>query len=120
MNGVHVVVAARTARGQGAGTMPEPPESDEPPPSRKLRAPRNPGDPADAEMQRRFGLNLKAERDAAGLSQADVAKAAGMAQPDVAELEAGRKNATLRTMRRLAFAVGCELEFLLKRIADRG
>ena len=115
MNGAHVEVAARSAGGHGAGTMPNAPENDESP-SRKPRAPRNPGDPADAEMQRRFGLNLKAEREAAGLSQSEVAKSAGMAQPDVAELEAGRKNATLRTMRRLALAVGCELELLLKRI----
>lgn len=118
MNAAHVAVAARSAGGQGAATMPNPPESDEPPP-RKSRAPRNPGDPADAEMQRRFGLNLRTEREAAGLSQSDVAKAAAMAQPDVAELEAGRKNATLRTMRRLALAVGCELELLLKRIDRR-
>lgn len=116
MNAAHAAVAGGSLRGQGARTMPNPPDADDSPPPRKPRAPRNPGDPADAEMQRRFGLNLKAEREAAGLSQSEVAKSAGMAQPDVAELEAGRKNATLRTMRRLALAVGCELELLLKRI----
>lgn len=114
MNGAHGVLAARPLRGQVAGTMHDTPDAAEPPP-RKPRAPRNPGDPADAEMQRRFGANLRAEREIAGLSQGEVAKAAGMAQPDVAEMEAGRKNATLRTMRRLASAVGCELEILLRR-----
>lgn len=114
MNEAHAVLAEATLRGQVAGVMPDAPVPDEPPP-RRPRKPRNPGDPADTEMQRRFGHNLRAEREIAGLSQGEVAKAAGMAQPDVAEMEAGRKNATLRTMRRLALAVGCELELLLRR-----
>ncbi len=115
MNAAHAAVAARSFRGQGAGTMPDTTDADEPPPPRKPRAPRNPGDPADAEMQRRFGRNLKAERDAAGLSQAEVAKAAAMAQQDVSFADSGIKNLTMRTMRRLAAAVGCDLDILLRR-----
>lgn len=118
MNGAHAALAVGPLRGQVAGVMPDAPVPDDPPP-RKPRAPRNPGDPADAEMQRRFGVNLRAERESARLSQGDVAKVARMAQPDVAEVEAGRKNATLRTMRRLALAVGCELNLLLRRTGER-
>ena len=114
MNTAHGVLAARPLRGQVAATMHDTPDADEPPP-RKPRAPRNPGDPADADMQRRFGANLRAERERAGLLQAEVARAAGMAQQDVSDADGGAKNLTMRTMRRFALAVGCELDILLRR-----
>jgi len=47
-------------------------------------------------------------RDLSDLTQAELADAAGTSQPTIAAYEAGRKSPTLRTLRRLAEAVGLE------------
>jgi transcriptional regulator with XRE-family HTH domain len=49
-------------------------------------------------------------RKKALVTQAELAAAAGTSQPTVAAYEAGRKSPTLRTLRRLARAVGWEME----------
>jgi transcriptional regulator with XRE-family HTH domain len=51
---------------------------------------------------------IRALRHAAGLTQAELAKAAGTSQPTVAAYEGGRKSPTLGTLRRLAEAVRLE------------
>jgi transcriptional regulator with XRE-family HTH domain len=47
-------------------------------------------------------------RGKAGVTQSALAEAAGTSQPAIAAYEAGRKSPTLRTLRRLASAVGLE------------
>jgi transcriptional regulator with XRE-family HTH domain len=61
---------------------------------------------------------LKA-RDAAGLTQEDVAKRMGTSRPAVARIEAGggskRHSPSLSTLRKYAEAVGCRLQIKLLR-----
>jgi transcriptional regulator with XRE-family HTH domain len=56
-----------------------------------------------------FMNEVRQLREAAGLTQAELAFAAGTSQPTVAAYEAGRKSPTLRTLRRLAHAAGVEM-----------
>jgi transcriptional regulator with XRE-family HTH domain len=49
---------------------------------------------------------VKLLRRSAGVTQTDLAKRAGTSQPTVAAYEAGSKSPTLRTLERLAAAVG--------------
>ncbi len=53
---------------------------------------------------------LRGER---GLSQAELAREIGVAQPRIAEIEAGRSNPRLRTLARIAHALGVGLTELL-------
>ena len=69
-------------------------------------------DPA-LELQRTFGVNFKARRLAAGMTQRQVAEFTGMKRPVVTAIENGVGNVTLRTMQRLAEAVECRVEVLL-------
>jgi DNA-binding XRE family transcriptional regulator len=61
---------------------------------------------------------LKA-RDAAGLTQEDVAKRMGTSRPAVARIEAGggskRHSPSIATLRKYAEAVGCKLQIKLVR-----
>ena len=61
----------------------------------------------------RFGKALKAAREAAGLSQADLARRVGIAQPDMPEIERGDRDVRLSTANRLAQALGHDLRDLL-------
>jgi transcriptional regulator with XRE-family HTH domain len=62
---------------------------------------------------------LIAARQAAGLSQAEVAKRMGTKTPAIARLESTggkhKPSPTLNTLRRYAKAVGCKLEIRLRR-----
>lgn len=51
---------------------------------------------------------VKDLRDAAGLTQVELAKLAGTSQPTIAAYESGSKSPTLRTLSRLAAAAGRE------------
>ena len=48
-------------------------------------------------------------REAAGMTQQELARAAGTSQPAIAAYEADRKSPTLRTLRRLAAGAGAEI-----------
>ena len=48
-------------------------------------------------------------RESAGVTQTELADEAGTSQPTIASYEAGRKSPTLRTLNRLARAVGREV-----------
>lgn len=69
-----------------------------------------------AEVDPPFTLasNVYRLRTAAGMSQAELARAVGMAQPRIAEIERGDSNPTLRTLSKLAFALRVELSILLE------
>ena len=55
-------------------------------------------------------MNLRALREAAGLTQAELAARADMLQPVVARLEGGRSAPQLATLRRYVRALGGEVE----------
>ncbi len=52
---------------------------------------------------------MVAARQAAGLSQAELAARLGSTQPAIARLEAGRVSPRLTTLRRIARVTGCRL-----------
>lgn len=58
----------------------------------------------------RVGLEVKARREAAGLSQRQLAEIVGIRQPNIARLEAGDVLPTLGTLDRIANALGLTLE----------
>lgn len=58
---------------------------------------------------------LKEIRENLGLSQAELADKAGISQPYVGAIEAGRKSPTLRTLQKLAAALGISVTDLLKK-----
>jgi DNA-binding XRE family transcriptional regulator len=60
-----------------------------------------------------FGQKLRAAREKAGMSQAELAKLAGVNQPAIPTLENGRTDVRLSTVRRFAKALGIPLKDLL-------
>lgn len=58
----------------------------------------------------RVGLEVKARREVAGLSQRQLAEIVGIRQPNIARLEAGDVLPTLGTLDRIADALGLTLE----------
>lgn len=56
-----------------------------------------------------WGERVRTEREAAGLTQAELADAIGTSQPAIARLEAGGVNPSLDTLARVAQALGLEL-----------
>jgi transcriptional regulator with XRE-family HTH domain len=51
---------------------------------------------------------VKEARAAAGLPQYVLARRSGVTQPFISQIEAGLKNPTYLTLRKLALALGCE------------
>lgn len=102
-------------RPDAPGLVPTPDEGER---DASASAPDESKDDLDAALQRTFGANLRARRKALGMTQAEVAAAAEMHRPDVTAIEAGSVNVTLGTMRRLATAVHCQVEVLLKPLGD--
>jgi transcriptional regulator with XRE-family HTH domain len=62
---------------------------------------------------RQFGKRLRVLREAAGRSQADIAKRAGLSRVFVNQLEAGTRDPSLSTLTRVAKALGVTLAELL-------
>lgn len=60
-----------------------------------------------------FGKKLREAREAAGLSQSDLAKLVNIPQPRLPALEQGRTDVRLSTIRRFAQALGVQLTDLL-------
>jgi ribosome-binding protein aMBF1 (putative translation factor) len=60
-----------------------------------------------------FGARLRKAREAAGLSQADLARLVKIPQPRMPRLEQGRTDVRLSTIRRFAKALGISLTDLL-------
>jgi DNA-binding XRE family transcriptional regulator/predicted RNase H-like HicB family nuclease len=80
-------------------------------PSRKLRAARGARllwIPVPARLA--VKLALRWQRQAAGLSQAKLAKLAGVSQQQIAKLEDPDSNPTIETLERVAKALGAHLE----------
>jgi transcriptional regulator with XRE-family HTH domain len=62
---------------------------------------------ADATDLTLFGKNLKACRQAAGLTQVQLAERASLAPRTLQSIEAGELNILITTLRRLRGALGC-------------
>lgn len=56
---------------------------------------------------------LKAIRKKTGFSQKQVANAAGISQPTYSNIENGKRNPTLKTLRKIAEALGCSVGEIL-------
>jgi transcriptional regulator with XRE-family HTH domain len=63
--------------------------------------------------RRRFGVNLRRNREALGLSQEDLAEAAGLHRTYIGSVERGERNVSIDNMERLAAAVGKKIQELL-------
>jgi len=61
-----------------------------------------------------LGEQIRALREANGMSQAELGRRIGSTQPSIARLEAGRVSPTLETLDRVAAALGAELVVALE------
>lgn len=68
---------------------------------------------APAEGLLSIGQQVRALRQAAGLTQTQLAERTGGSQPGIAQLEAGRRVPTLATLEKLAVALGHDLVVVL-------
>ena len=66
-------------------------------------------------VERRFGRRLREIREASGVSQEELAGQAGVHRTYVGLLERGERNVTLRTIERIAAALGVEMADLMPR-----
>ena len=92
-----------------------PPAAPRPPAAavRKRKTTTSKRPPAEPEVQELFGKRVKAAREAAGLSQTDLARLAGIHQSKLPAIEGGRTDVRISTLRRLARALGISLHSLL-------
>jgi transcriptional regulator with XRE-family HTH domain len=60
---------------------------------------------------RETGSYLREVRESAGVSQAELARRLGSHQPAIARLEAGQAQVNMRTLERIAEALGLEIEW---------
>jgi transcriptional regulator with XRE-family HTH domain len=63
-----------------------------------------------------FGINFKAARIKAGLTQTDITGLTGIAQTYISSIECGKQNPTLDTLAALAEAIGSDVRTLLKQL----
>jgi predicted XRE-type DNA-binding protein len=73
-----------------------------------------------AAERRRLVTDLTAERQAARLSQTEVAARMGTSQSAVARLESGEADARASTLERYAAAIGCQITWRLRDPAAPG
>lgn len=64
--------------------------------------------------RRAIGEHMRAARLHANLTQEAVALRAGIDRPSIVEIEAGRRNATIDTLLRIADAIGIPLAELVR------
>jgi transcriptional regulator with XRE-family HTH domain len=75
--------------------------------------------PVEGELQRRVGKNLRIHRQALGLSQEEFADQVGVHRTYMGGLERGERNLTLKSLERLAQAVGVDPLDLLRHPRSR-
>jgi len=66
------------------------------------------------DIREQFGKNLRELRKERGWRQLDLAEHAGISENYVSDLELGRKEACLRTLRSLAVAFGLTIPELMR------
>lgn len=62
---------------------------------------------------KKVGENIRIKRKALGLSQEGLAKAIGLKRPSLSNIEKGRQNILLHTLRDIADTLGCDANSLL-------
>jgi transcriptional regulator with XRE-family HTH domain len=72
-----------------------------------------------AELRKTFGANLRAAREKAGMTQAQLAEMTGHNRAYVSHVERGVHNITIETMAGLAGTVGLDVADLLARRKKR-
>ncbi|NPV54795.1 MAG: helix-turn-helix transcriptional regulator [Firmicutes bacterium] len=65
-------------------------------------------------MDRQIGEQIQRIRKAKGISQADLARASGLAQSFISSVESGQKSPTVRSLIKLAEALGVPPEKILE------
>lgn len=71
------------------------------------------------DLRASFGQRLRALREAAGLSQEELAERADLHWTYISGIERGRRNPGLNTLGRLARALGLSIEGLLAGVEDQ-
>jgi transcriptional regulator with XRE-family HTH domain len=69
----------------------------------------------DCDLNVRLGQNLRRLRLAAGLSQEELADRCGLHRTNIGAVERGERNVTLRTLERIAVALGVDPLDLLRK-----
>lgn len=64
----------------------------------------------------KFGQRIRELRHALGLSQEELAERAGVHRTYVGMIERGEKNITLKSLAKIAKALGISMDFLMKGI----
>lgn len=68
-----------------------------------------------AEARAALAANVIAARNKRGMTQVDLSSATGIAQQKISAIEQGSENVTLRTLARLAHALGVSETALLRK-----
>lgn len=79
----------------------------------RMRTTPAPDGRTDCEAQA-VAARLRALRQRAGITQADLALRLGTTQSAVARMEAGQRRMSLSTVRRVAEALGCDAELVIR------
>lgn len=66
------------------------------------------------EVSKKFGENLKRIRLEKKMSQGDICRALDIDRASISNLESGRRNPTLATIKRIADVLGVSVDTLLK------
>ena len=66
------------------------------------------------DISKKFGANLKKIRQEKNMSQGDICRSLGVDRAYISNLESGKRNPTLATIKRLADALGVPVDKLLK------
>lgn len=75
--------------------------------------------PAEMALFRRVGENVRAAREAAGLSQYDICRSLGMSQAYISLVESGVRNIGILNLSRIAGICGVDPADLLKPPSER-
>lgn len=70
------------------------------------------------DIQETFALNLRRIRVAKQISQDELALTSGVERSYVGYVERGAKNPTIKTVEKLAIALGCKVSELFEEIAE--
>ena len=66
------------------------------------------------EISQKFGANMKKIREAKRMSQGDICRTLEVDRAYISNLESGKRNPTLATIKRIADALGVSVDRLLK------
>jgi transcriptional regulator with XRE-family HTH domain len=73
-----------------------------------------------SKIQAAFGDRLRKIRSSVGLSQEKLGEIAGLHRTYVSSVERGERNVSLKTVERLAIALGCTMASLMPDFESKG